>query len=165
MAPALRLESACVSCTESPTLPLIQSVHALVIVIGFTTGSMFSIKQAAEQVGISETLLMTWIESKRVKPSVELSTAKSDVFDKYPSLKHYAVEGELWGWSRYAFSDEDVKKLRRTAKRFKEWKDGTREVESYTTADLAEEWNLSTDTIRKLFEAEPGVLKIGDSNP
>jgi len=37
--------------------------------------------------------------------------------------------------------------------------------EYYTTADLAHEWNLSTDTVRKLFEAETGVLKIGEKNP
>src|SRR5690242_2213716 len=34
----------------------------------------------------------------------------------------------------------------------------------YTTADLAHDWNLSADTIRKLFEAESGVLKIGDKD-
>jgi len=32
----------------------------------------------------------------------------------------------------------------------------------YTVQDLAREWALSTWTVRKLFEAEPGVLQIGD---
>jgi len=127
---------------------------------------MYGIQEAAEQVGISEGLLILWISTKRIVPSIELSTANDPIFEKYPTLKNYAgKDGELFGWNRYAFTDDDVKRLRRTAKRFKEWKGGTKEIKSYTTADLAEEWNLSTDTIRKLFEAEPGVLKIGDSNP
>jgi transcriptional regulator GlxA family with amidase domain len=28
----------------------------------------------------------------------------------------------------------------------------------YTVAELAEQWNLSRDTIRRLFENEPGVV-------
>jgi hypothetical protein len=32
----------------------------------------------------------------------------------------------------------------------------------YTNAELAEIWKLSDDTIRKLFEDEPGVLIIGE---
>jgi transcriptional regulator GlxA family with amidase domain len=33
----------------------------------------------------------------------------------------------------------------------------------YSVAELAERWNLSPDTIRKLFENEPGVLMLGES--
>jgi hypothetical protein len=33
----------------------------------------------------------------------------------------------------------------------------------YSVAELAERWNLSADTIRKLFEDEPGVLVLGES--
>ena len=32
----------------------------------------------------------------------------------------------------------------------------------YSAAELAAWWNLSSDTIRRLFENEPGVLVIGD---
>jgi transcriptional regulator GlxA family with amidase domain len=28
----------------------------------------------------------------------------------------------------------------------------------YTVAELAERWNLSRDTIRRMFESEPGVV-------
>lgn len=31
----------------------------------------------------------------------------------------------------------------------------------YTTGDIAEQWNLSTTAVYRLFEAEPGVLKLG----
>jgi hypothetical protein len=35
----------------------------------------------------------------------------------------------------------------------------------YTTRELAELWRLSEQSIRRLFQDRPGVLKIGDSNP
>ncbi len=35
----------------------------------------------------------------------------------------------------------------------------------YSPAELAELWGLSSDTIRRLFEDEPGVVTIGERNP
>jgi hypothetical protein len=32
----------------------------------------------------------------------------------------------------------------------------------YSVQELAVRWNLSSDTVRKLFENEPGVLVIGN---
>jgi hypothetical protein len=37
--------------------------------------------------------------------------------------------------------------------------------DQFTPKELAEQWKLSEDTIRRLFQDEPGVLKIGDVNP
>jgi hypothetical protein len=34
----------------------------------------------------------------------------------------------------------------------------------YTVSDIAKRWNLSTDTVRRLFIAEPGVLLIPSRN-
>lgn len=42
---------------------------------------------------------------------------------------------------------------------------GLHEERHYSPAELADLWGLSTDTIRKLFENEPGVIAIGDRNP
>jgi hypothetical protein len=33
----------------------------------------------------------------------------------------------------------------------------------YTVAEVAERWQLSDDSVRKLFEREPGVLAIGEA--
>lgn len=33
----------------------------------------------------------------------------------------------------------------------------------YSAADLAERWNLSLDTIRRIFQDEPGVVVLGDN--
>ena len=125
---------------------------------------MFNIQQAADKAGISTGLLHLWVSTGKVKPSLNMMVNPDAVQDSVAlkAAKQWAHRDETSNW---IFTDEDVKKIQRTAKRFKAWKGGTREVESYTTADLAQEWNVSTDTIRKLFEAEPGVLKIGDSNP
>jgi hypothetical protein len=35
----------------------------------------------------------------------------------------------------------------------------------FTPKELAAAWKLSEDTIRRLFRDEPGVFKIGTSNP
>ncbi|HLJ13442.1 MAG TPA: hypothetical protein VKV15_03025 [Bryobacteraceae bacterium] len=35
----------------------------------------------------------------------------------------------------------------------------------YTPRELAELWQLSEQSIRRLFQDRPGVLKIGESNP
>lgn len=35
----------------------------------------------------------------------------------------------------------------------------------FSPSDLAKLWRLSVDTIRKLFDGEPGVLVIGERNP
>lgn len=35
----------------------------------------------------------------------------------------------------------------------------------YTPRELADLWKLSEQSIRRLFQDQPGVLKLGDSNP
>ena len=35
----------------------------------------------------------------------------------------------------------------------------------YTPMELGERWNLSPQMIRKIFEREPGVLKLGEPSP
>jgi len=35
----------------------------------------------------------------------------------------------------------------------------------YSLAEIAELWSLSVDTVRKVFEREPGVLVLGNQHP
>jgi hypothetical protein len=35
----------------------------------------------------------------------------------------------------------------------------------YTVAEIAEQWRVSPDTVRRLFENEPGVIVISNSKP
>src|SRR2546425_298246 len=34
----------------------------------------------------------------------------------------------------------------------------------YTVAEIASMWNLAPDTVRRMFEREPGVLVLGDAD-
>ncbi|MBI3695336.1 MAG: hypothetical protein HY238_10940 [Acidobacteria bacterium] len=34
----------------------------------------------------------------------------------------------------------------------------------YTVAEIASMWNLAPDTVRRIFEREPGVLMLGETN-
>lgn len=38
-------------------------------------------------------------------------------------------------------------------------------VRHYSPAEIAELWSLSVDSVRKLFENEPGVLVLGNAEP
>ena len=38
-------------------------------------------------------------------------------------------------------------------------------VRHYSPAEIAELWNLSVDSVRRLFENEPGVLVLGNATP
>jgi hypothetical protein len=41
----------------------------------------------------------------------------------------------------------------------------TAQQKHYSVKQLAGQWNVSSDTIIRLFENETGVLKLGDANP
>ncbi len=38
-------------------------------------------------------------------------------------------------------------------------------VRHYSVAEIAEMWNLSPNAVRRLFQNEPGVLRIGEPRP
>lgn len=38
-------------------------------------------------------------------------------------------------------------------------------VRHYSPAEIADLWGLSVDTVRKIFENEPGVLVLGNAQP
>lgn len=38
-------------------------------------------------------------------------------------------------------------------------------VRHYSPAEIAELWSISVDSVRKLFESEPGVLVLGNAVP
>jgi len=130
---------------------------------------VFSIGQAAKKVGIAESLLQLWIETGKIKPSIELSTRDVD-FSKYPAAVRNAVRtlisenGELWGWNRFVFSDEDVERLnfivRRTDKARAKKQAEHNKGSHYTVQELATIWGLGVDKIRELFSDEQGVIKI-----
>jgi hypothetical protein len=72
-----------------------------------------------------------------------------------------------WVRPEYVFGSDEAEKPVRTAKRkaSKEepFVDDGQDV--FTVAQIASLWQLSTDTIQRWFEDEPGVITSGDKNP
>jgi hypothetical protein len=103
-------------------------------------------------VGISEALLLLWIDTKHFKPLIELSAA-------------HPVTGEhLLGWHRFIFTTDDIARLRnmveQTAASKAKAEAHHQPGSHYTVQELAQLWGLGLDKIRELFEDEPGVIKI-----
>jgi hypothetical protein len=127
---------------------------------------MFTIKQAAARVGITEGLLILWISTGKVKPSIELSLRNSDCASiAQRALESFAgPDNEAFGWNRFQLTAEDVENLaamvERTAKQRTKAESNHVAGSNYTVKELATIWGFSTDKIRELFEDEPGVLKV-----
>jgi hypothetical protein len=73
-----------------------------------------------------------------------------------------------WVRPQYVFGSDEAEKPARAAKR-KATKsepfvdDGI--LDTFTVAQIASLWQLSTDTIQRWLEDEPGVIASGDKNP
>lgn len=67
----------------------------------------------------------------------------------------------------YLFSDADVLRLKTLAAAPNgKKKDAPSDDKSdFTVAQIAAMWQLSTDTIQRMFENEPGVVTLGHKNP
>lgn len=69
----------------------------------------------------------------------------------------------------YLFSDADVVRLKTMAfvprqKNNEEFVDDGRQSD-FTVSQIASMWQLSSDTIQRLFKDEPGVVTLGNKNP
>jgi len=130
---------------------------------------MYSLKQAAAKVGISEGLLILWIDSGKFKPSQEISM-KSSYFPM-GSLAQRAIAAhaggpdvEMLGWARFHLTDDDMERLgamvERTAAQRTKSESNHKKGSHYSVQELATLWGLGVDKIRELFENEPGVIKL-----
>jgi hypothetical protein len=74
-----------------------------------------------------------------------------------------------WVRPEYVFGSDEAEKPARAAKRKAARADepfiddGT--LDTFTVAQIASMWQLSTDTVQRWFEDEPGVIVSGDKNP
>ena len=72
-----------------------------------------------------------------------------------------------WVRPEYVFGSDEAEKPARTAKRkatkSERFVDEGQDV--FTVAQIASLWQLSTDTIQRMFADEPGVITLGDKNP
>jgi len=108
----------------------------------------FGVYDAAAAAGISEALLLLWIETRKVIPSIDMT------------WRHRLVNGGR-PVRNYVFTASDVLRLRATvedaALQKAEIEANHKSGTDYTPQELAGLWAVSVDTIRELFRDEPGV--------
>jgi|ERR1700735_739995 hypothetical protein len=128
---------------------------------------MFNLKQAASKVGISEGLLILWIATGKVRPSVELSaTGKGLNGNARKAFESFAggPDEPGLGWNRFALTEEDVAQLgtmvEQTADKKTKAESAHVKGAHYSVQELAALWCLGVDKIRELFENEPDVIKL-----
>ena len=116
---------------------------------------IFSLEEAADLADVKVPLLRMWLESGKFKTSTEI---KSDPWQLGPRIFHF-TEDDI---SRLkAFAATQVKRKPTKSDPFVD--DGLQE--NFTVAQIASMWQLSTDTIQRLFEEESGVVTLGAKNP
>src|SRR5277367_963549 len=97
---------------------------------------VFGLKQAAAMSGVTEGLLILWVQTGRIKPSQENNFS-------LPGRTEPAL-----GWDRYLFNEKDIAKLRSmveqtTVKKSKQ--PAHVKGAHYTVQELATEWGLGVD--------------------
>jgi hypothetical protein len=121
---------------------------------------LYDPEKAAALAGVNELDLLDWVETGKIRPTIRV--IKEMPFSPGP---------------HFQFSREDVKKIRdlangiatkentaKPATPLKAWTPDAKTHDHYTPAELARAWGLSLHTIRRLFEDEAGVMKIGRSS-
>ena len=116
---------------------------------------MLTATEAAEVADVKPAQLKLWLESGAFKTSMRSKTTS------------------LFGWTTaYFFNEDDVQRLRKFATEHGKRRptkaapfvdDGAQS--DFTVAQIASMWQLSTDTIQRLFQDEPGVVTLGNKNP
>ena len=123
---------------------------------------MYSVKQAARLTGISEELLSLWVATKRIKPAVSQPATALPVPGR-PGV----VREDFIAPAFCAFDDRNIEQIRALAEKpeTKPRRKATPDAEFLTVAQVAERWGLSSDTITRLFQDEPGVIPLGKEHP
>jgi hypothetical protein len=110
----------------------------------------------AEIVGVPVAQLRLWLEAGKITATT--TRTNNQVMMGYET--------------DYYFSEKDIEQIRRFAKKAQPKKQEPKEQfvddgerENFTVAEIASLWRLSTDTIQRMFQDEPGVLPLGDKNP
>ena len=110
----------------------------------------------AEIIGVPVALLRLWLDAGKIKAST--------------TSKTYQVM--MGSETIYFFTEKDIQPIRAFAKKAAPKKQEAKEQfvddgeqENFTVAEIASLWRLSTDTIQRMFQDEPGVLPLGDRNP
>jgi hypothetical protein len=117
--------------------------------------SIFTLEEAADLADVKVPLLRLWLETGKFEIPMVVKSVP-----------------EQLGGPVYFFKEEDIPRLvafaatqvkRKPTKNEPFVDDGIQE--NFTVAQIASMWQLSTDTIQRLFEEEAGVVTLGKKNP
>jgi hypothetical protein len=121
-------------------------------------GVLLTTEEVAELVDVKPVQLRVWLAEGKFKPC---TTMKSPSSLGAPA-------------ARYLFDEEDVRRLAEFVRKQSQGKrkpvqserfvdDGT--LTDFTVTQIASLWQLSPDTIQRMFQDEPDVVTLGDKNP
>lgn len=122
-----------------------------------TAKVVFTVDEAANTLGVSPDWVLTWIR--------DFKTSSGD--------KQLLSEEDMNKLSDFASEQRERTNLRRKPKarglKAKATKKETflddGQQENFTVAQIASMWQLSRDTIQRLFQDEAGVVTLGEKNP
>jgi hypothetical protein len=123
---------------------------------------VYSAKQAAKLAGITEALLVLWVEQGRVKPAVNTPATALPVPGRPGVVREDFVAPAFYG-----FDERNIEQIRALAEtpEPKSRPKAPTDADFLTVAQVAERWGLSPDTITRLFADEPGVISLGKEHP
>jgi hypothetical protein len=115
----------------------------------------FTVGEAAELADVKPAQLKLWLETNKFKPSIQKEAPNSLA----GALVPYFTEADIA--RLIEFVGQQKKRKPTKIDRFVD--DGTQT--EFTVAQIASMWQLSTDTVQRMFVDEPGVITLGDKNP
>lgn len=116
---------------------------------------IFSLEEAADLADVKVPLLRMWLETDKFKTS---GVVKPDPWQLGAPIYHF-TEDDISALKTFAATQ--VKRKPTKSDPFVD--DGLQD--NFTVAQVASMWQLSTDTIQRLFEEEAGVVTLGAKNP
>lgn len=111
----------------------------------------------AEIVGVPVPQLRLWLEAGKIAAT---RTTKNNQVMLGTETDYFFLEKDVESIRRYA-NTHSTPKQREPKEPFVD----DRVQEHFTVAQIASLWRLSTDTIQRIFQDEPGVLPLGNVNP
>jgi hypothetical protein len=123
-------------------------------------GELFTTEQAAQLAGINLLDLLDMIDARKVKPSASARDSEGERF--YFSRQDVRVIQQILAGNET--KSPPLKEIK-PSKPLKAWSPKADSDLHYTPTELSRAWELSVHTIRRLFEDESGVMKIGEPNP
>jgi hypothetical protein len=139
---------------------------------GHSKPTHFNIAQAAKMAGVTEALLTLWVETGHFEPSIEVPPLPPPdrSHPRYEVLSRHREDFPKTYGKAFVFTQADIERLRKMVEKAstkppidKVWTDDGKQ-ENFTVAQVASMWKLSPDTIQRLFQDEPGVVKLSSAN-